>query len=122
MTTRDFVFDKAERGGETTWTIQDQLFDPAVSLAEPRLGEVEVWTFRSPTHHTVHLHLDPFQVIGRDGRLNPEDVGWKDSVRLTPNDKVSLAVRFTDYAGRYVFHCHNLEHEDMAMMANFSVS
>ena len=121
VTTRDFVFDKAERGSETTWTIQGQLFDPAVSLAEPRLGDVELWTFTSSTHHTVHLHLDPFQVVDREGGLNPEDAGWKDSVRLTPNDKVTLAVRFTDYPGRYVFHCHVLEHEDMGMMANFRV-
>ena len=123
VTTRDFVFNKAERGDETVWTIQDQLFDPTVSLAEPRLGDIELWTFTSGSgHHNVHVHLDPFQVVDREGGLNPEDVGWKDSVRLTPNKKVTLAVRFTDYPGRYVFHCHVLEHEDMAMMANFHVS
>ena len=52
----------------------------------------------------------------------PGDHGWKDTVDLLPGETCEVAVRFTDHAGRYVFHCHNLEHEDMAMMANFSVS
>jgi FtsP/CotA-like multicopper oxidase with cupredoxin domain len=42
--------------------------------------------------------------------------------RLVPGETAEVAIRFTDHPGRYVFHCHNLEHEDMAMMANFSVS
>jgi len=119
--TREFAFNRANRDGQDVRTIQEQLFDPAVNLAEPRLGDVEVWTFTSTTHHPVHVHLNPFQVIERGGGLNPEDAGWKDTVRVTPNRKVSVAIRFEDYRGKYVFHCHNLEHEDMAMMANFQV-
>ena len=45
------------------------------------------------------------------------DTGWKDTVDLRPAEVVEVAVRFSDHAGRFVFHCHNLEHEDMAMMA-----
>ena len=45
------------------------------------------------------------------------DRGWKDTVDLLPGEVVEVAVRFTDHAGRFVMHCHNLEHEDMAMMA-----
>ncbi len=48
-------------------------------------------------------------------------MGWKDTVRLTPNQAVKILVRFEGCRGKYVFHCHNLEHEDMAMMANFQV-
>ena len=66
------------------------------------------------------MHLDPFQVVSRGapGRLSRQDVGWKDTVAVRPSETVEVAVRFTDYSGRYVVHCHNLEHEDMAMMAN----
>ncbi|MFE1952638.1 multicopper oxidase domain-containing protein [Streptomyces sp. NPDC059524] len=52
----------------------------------------------------------------RPGRF---DAGWKDTVDVLPAQGVEVAVRFTDYAGRFLLHCHNLEHEDMAMMAEF---
>ncbi|MFC5002205.1 multicopper oxidase domain-containing protein [Dactylosporangium cerinum] len=76
--------------------------------------------FTSDLHHPVHLHLDPFQVLVRRGSgPGPHDAGWKDTVDLSPSESVDVAVRFTDYPGRYLLHCHNLEHEDMAMMATF---
>ena len=69
-------------------------------------------------HHPVHVHLDAFQVLRRGaGGPGPYDGGWKDTVDLRPAEVVEVAVRFTEHAGRYVLHCHNLEHEDMAMMA-----
>ena len=43
------------------------------------------------------------------------------SIDLVPGETAEIIMRFGGYPGRYVFHCHNLEHEDMAMMANFSV-
>ena len=54
--------------------------------------------------------FDPFQVVSRGapGRLSRQDVGWKDTVAVRPSETVEVAVRFTDYAGRYVVHCHNL--------------
>jgi spore coat protein A len=51
------------------------------------------------------------------GGPGPSDAGWKDTLDLRPAEVVEVAVRFTEHAGRYVLHCHNLEHEDMAMMA-----
>ena len=84
------------------------------------LGELEIWRVVSDLHHPVHVHLDPFQVVSRRGGAPaPTDAGWKDTVDVRPNEFVDLAVRFRDYAGRYLMHCHNLEHEDMAMMATF---
>ena len=66
----------------------------------------------------MHVHLDAFQVLRRgSGGPGPSDAGWKDTVDLRPAEVVEVAVRFTEHAGRYVLHCHNLEHEDMAMMA-----
>jgi FtsP/CotA-like multicopper oxidase with cupredoxin domain len=66
------------------------------------------------------VHLNHFQVISRNGSApGPYDTGWKDTVDLRPAEAIEVAVRFTDYPGKYMMHCHNLEHEDMAMMADF---
>jgi FtsP/CotA-like multicopper oxidase with cupredoxin domain len=46
------------------------------------------------------------------------DEGWKDAVLLMPGERVKLVLRFSDYAGLYLYHCHNLEHEDQGMMRN----
>jgi spore coat protein A, manganese oxidase len=117
--TRDFVFRNAE---DHTWEINGRHFDPARMDATVPLGETEVWRFTTDFHHPVHLHLEHFQVLKRnsEGR-GPFDSGWKDTIDLRPAERVAVAVRFTDHPGRYVFHCHNLEHEDMAMMANMRV-
>jgi spore coat protein A, manganese oxidase len=81
---------------------------------------VEIWRFTADLHHPVHVHLDPFQVLSRrGGDPGPHDAGWKDTVDISPSEPVEVAVRFTDHPGRYLLHCHNLEHEDMAMMAAF---
>lgn len=102
------------------WTINGKAFDPDRMDAEPALGEIEIWRFVADLHHPVHVHLDPFQVLRRGSRgPGPADAGWKDTVDLRPGEIVEVAVRFSDYAGRYLMHCHNLEHEDMGMMSAF---
>ena len=113
-------FDFRTRSQRGPWTINAGTFEPGRVDAAPTLGAVEVWSFTSDVAHPVHVHLDPFQVVSRGapGRRSAQDVGWKDTVAVRPSETVEVAVRFTDYAGRYVVHCHNLEHEDMAMMAN----
>ncbi|MDO5633822.1 MAG: multicopper oxidase domain-containing protein [Micrococcus sp.] len=69
------------------------------------------------------MHLAPFQVIGRNGNDDPGPYnhGWKDTVNLDNGGRAELLIRFDGHRGKYVFHCHNLEHEDMMMMANFEV-
>ncbi len=119
--TRSFNFTTVTRDGMTMYAIGGRLFDTEYVAANPALGSTEIWEFTSPTQHPVHIHLSPHQVLDRDGGLEPEDQGWKDTVRLAPHQKVRLIIRFDGYRGRYVFHCHNLEHEDMGMMANFDV-
>ncbi|OLB64413.1 MAG: copper oxidase [Actinobacteria bacterium 13_2_20CM_2_72_6] len=117
---RDFAFHLGRVGYQDTWLLNGKPFDPARADATPRLGDVEVWRLRSDFHHPIHLHLVMFQVLARDGRATgPYDAGWKDTVDVRPNEWVDVAARFTGYAGRYPVHCHNLEHEDMAMMGNF---
>ena len=67
----------------------------------------------------MHVHLDPFQVLARAAAGGPARGRRLEGHRgVRPSETVEVAVRFTDYAGRYMLHCHNLEHEDMAMMAN----
>ncbi|MFE9255815.1 multicopper oxidase family protein [Streptomyces sp. NPDC006879] len=122
--TRSFSLARFSEGGHWVYKINGYPFSTDRSWADVKRGDIEVWEFSSTTHHPIHLHLSPFQVWKRGGSttIRPEDVGWKDTARLEPNKKLSVLVRFDGYTGRYVFHCHNLEHEDMAMMANFRVT
>ncbi len=118
--TRSFRFRRGDVEGMSGWIIGGAPFDPDTAQARVRLGDVEVWELFADFHHPVHVHLDPFQVVSR-GISGPGafDAGWKDTIDLRPSEQARILVRFSDYAGRFVFHCHNLEHEDMAMMANF---
>jgi spore coat protein A len=106
--------------GQPHWVVNQRPFDPRRMDASVRLGQVETWRFYSDVHHPVHVHLDPFQVISRGGGDPGEfDLGWKDTIDLRPGEYADVAIRFTDHAGKFLLHCHNLEHEDMAMMAAF---
>jgi spore coat protein A len=111
---RDLTFRRAENG----WGIDNQPFDPTRGILTARLGVVEIWNVITDAHHPVHIHLTHFQVLNRRGaRSGPYDAGWKDTVDLKPAEAVTLVLRFDNFAGRFLMHCHNLEHEDMAMMA-----
>lgn len=82
--------------------------------------------------HPMHIHGVQFQVLHR--QIDPAyeeawhtlsagfvDEGWKDTVLVMPGERVQIGVRFGDYAGRYLVHCHNLEHENAGMMRNFLI-
>jgi spore coat protein A len=118
-TTRVFRF--SYRRGMTSWTINGKPFDPSRMDARPALGSTEIWQMETDFNHPLHLHLVHFRVLGHSGRPGPWDEGWKDTIDLGPGATANLLVRFDGYRGRYVFHCHNLEHEDMGMMGNFEV-
>jgi spore coat protein A len=122
---REIVFARggAQAHGMTLWTVNGEPFSTDTIVAKPRFGTTEKWTIRAKNvEHPFHIHLAPFQVIGRDGddpgRYNQ---GWKDTVNLDNGGRAELLIRFDGYRGKYVLHCHNLEHEDMTMMANFEV-
>ncbi|MBO8198090.1 multicopper oxidase family protein [Streptomyces smyrnaeus] len=119
---RQFDFRLKQVDGMRMWTVNGKPYDPGAALARPRLDTVERWRFTSDFHHPVHLHLAHFQVLARGGKSpSATDAGWKDTVDVRPYEVVDVLVRFAGYRGRYMFHCHNLEHEDMAMMADFRV-
>ena len=73
--------------------------------------------------HPMHIHGLSFQILGRSGGPGYRflDQGWKDSVLVMPGERVAVIMRFTDYKGLYLYHCHNLEHEDLGMMRNFLI-
>lgn len=120
---REWRLVRGEVHGRPGWVINGKAFDPEEMHATVPLGEVEVWRFLTDLHHPVHVHLDPFQVISRRGGIPGDfDRGWKDTVDVGPADRVDVAIRFNDYAGRYLLHCHNLEHEDRMMMAAFATT
>ncbi|GGC65697.1 multicopper oxidase family protein [Hoyosella rhizosphaerae] len=104
------------------WTINGLPFDTERDWARPRWGDIEIWRFTGVAGHPIHVHLAHAQVLSRNrGAPRPSDVGLKDTVDLGPLETTELIMRFDTYRGRYVMHCHNLEHEDMAMMANFTI-
>ncbi|CBE68404.1 MAG: multicopper oxidase domain-containing protein [Candidatus Methylomirabilis oxygeniifera] len=82
--------------------------------------------------HPMHIHGQQFQVLKRELASGFEqryasvsqgfvDNGWKDTVLVMPGEKVTILKRFDHYTGLYLYHCHNLEHEDLDMMRNFLV-
>ncbi|GAB2589353.1 multicopper oxidase family protein [Kribbella endophytica] len=119
---RDLAFRAGRMDGGHGWLIGGRPFDPARSDVTVRLGDVEIWRLVADVHHPVHLHLVGFRILSRSGKAPlPHDAGLKDTVALRPGESVELITRFDGYRGRYLFHCHNAEHEDMAMMANLEI-
>ncbi|MEW6270651.1 MAG: multicopper oxidase family protein [Thermodesulfobacteriota bacterium] len=105
------------------FTINGRTFDPGRVELGARLGTVEVWEIenRGRMDHPFHLHTYPFQVLSRNGA--PESaVLWKDVVNVRPGEVVRVAVALRDFAGRTVFHCHIVEHEDRGMMGTLEVT
>ena len=113
-----------------TWTINGQRFDPNRSDAAVPLDEVEFWRFRNEapvrfmgSPHPTHVHLAHFLILERNGKPPlVHERGWKDTVSLDNGEDVLVMLRCEQFRGRYMLHCHNLEHEDHAMMSRFDVT
>jgi FtsP/CotA-like multicopper oxidase with cupredoxin domain len=106
------------------WQINGKGFDPDRVDVKPRLGSTEIWQFTNPSNrvHPMHLHGMLFRLLERStGVVHPGDRGWKDTVGVQPGETVRLQPWFAPYPGRYVFHCHALEHGDKAMMLQLEV-
>ena len=131
-------------------TINGRVFEmDAVANDEiVRLDDLEVWEFANlegggggmgmggmmnmQMPHPMHMHAVQFQVAERkidqnfrtqydQVRAGFVDDGWKDTVLVMPGERVKVLVRFEGYAGTYLYHCHNLEHEVAGMMGNYRI-
>ena len=86
------------------------------------LGATEIWEVENLVgmDHPFHLHGFQFQVLDRDGVPEPFR-SWKDTVNVRKHESVRFVVRFDDYSGKWMFHCHILAHEDRGMMGVLEV-
>jgi bilirubin oxidase len=86
------------------------------------LGATEIWQLENPLamDHPFHLHGFQFQVLERNGVPEPFRA-WKDTVNVPKGTLVRLVVRYEDYPGKWMFHCHILDHEDHGMMGILEV-
>jgi spore coat protein A len=134
---RNFVLHKMDDPCTgSRWAINDLGWRDITEF--PLLGTTEIWSFinRSGVMHPMHMHLVLFQALDRqefvftNGVIVPvgprtpppaEEAGWKDTVKVNPNEIVRVIARFEDFTGRYPYHCHILDHEDHEMMRQFEV-
>jgi FtsP/CotA-like multicopper oxidase with cupredoxin domain len=114
------------RGGssEIQWLINGLPFDPLHPLATPKWGSAEVWTIANGGGgwvHPLHIHMEEHHVLSRTAGLQPDDNSKEDVVALGPSESVTLYRKFRTFVGPYVCHCHNLAHEDHAMMFGWTI-
>jgi FtsP/CotA-like multicopper oxidase with cupredoxin domain len=119
VVTREFSFDGMTR-------INGLEFDPNRIDFQVFFGQTELWRFTTGGNapHPIHIHGASLQMVSRSGgrgQLFPWEAGWKDTVLLLDGETAEVLIRFDAYRGRYLIHCHKLEHEDQGMMANFEV-
>jgi FtsP/CotA-like multicopper oxidase with cupredoxin domain len=132
---RTFKFDRLN--GQ--WSINGQFFDcgygndgtggesTEMFRFTVQQNSVEEWLLTNLTGdwtHPVHIHLEEHQILSRNrvAPTVPTDLGRKDVTQLHPNERVQLFFRFRDWLGKYPIHCHNVVHEDHAMMALWHVA
>ncbi|SDG84638.1 bilirubin oxidase [Paraburkholderia phenazinium] len=108
-----------------SFMINGATFDPRRITLTSRRGEVEHWSIENRTDmdHPFHLHGTQFQVLEREqggvAALEPYRA-WRDTVNVQPGETVRIAT-VQQQAGRRMFHCHILEHEDLGMMGTLKV-
>ncbi len=138
LTLREY---KSPKGESMTMLLGGKHWDMPVTET-PTLDTVEIWSLINLTEdvHPIHLHLVRFQILDRrpfdqflyfkTGELRyigapippaPAESGWKDTASAHPQMVTRIIARFEGYAGRYVWHCHILEHEDNEMMRPYEV-
>jgi spore coat protein A len=137
-----FIAEHTNKGGESMMMLLNgQHWDMPVT-ERVTLNSVEIWTIINPTDdsHPIHLHMVRMQIVDRrpydpettqmTGKFKftgpavppePYEAGWKDTIRAHGNMMTRFIVRFEGFVGRYVWHCHLLEHEDNEMMRPYDV-
>jgi FtsP/CotA-like multicopper oxidase with cupredoxin domain len=139
-----FELERGSAGGELEWLINGKVFDPtavATSLTNPaglaplaqqKKGSFNLWEIRNGGGgwvHPLHLHMEEHRTVMRNGKdvtvsspSHPDDIGREDLVALDPGESVIVYRGFRDFIGPYVGHCHNLAHEDHAMMFGWEIT
>ncbi|MBE0620097.1 MAG: multicopper oxidase domain-containing protein [Burkholderiales bacterium] len=123
--------------GHMRWGINGRTFEMEAVAPDERVrfGDTEVWEFSNRTSmmampHPMHIHAAQFRVIERLGtppglaglRAGFLDGGVKDTVLVLPGERVRVLLTFNAFRGLFLYHCHNLVHEDMGMMRNFRIA
>ena len=136
---RKFEFGRSAGTDAQPWTIKTNgesggglTMDPHRLSAAPVKGIAEIWHIKNVTDgggwsHPVHIHFEEGQILKRGGVAPPIWEKWarKDVYRIGPlsdeTDSVDIAIRFREFAGTYMEHCHNTQHEDKAMLMRWDV-
>src|SRR5713101_2362907 len=118
---RTFKFDRLN--GQ--WSINGQFMDCNTFRFTVQQNSVEEWilvNLSGDWTHPIHIHLEEHQIISRNRQPpTPVEQSRKDVTQLHPNERVRLFFKFRDWTGKYPIHCHNVVHEDHAMMALWHV-
>jgi FtsP/CotA-like multicopper oxidase with cupredoxin domain len=139
-----FEVQRGSLGGEIEWLINGKQFDPTTvatslknragktPLAQQKMGSFNLWEIRNGGGgwvHPFHLHMEEHRTMIRNGKLvppadtgHPDDISKEDLVALDPSESVVIYRGFRDFVGPYVAHCHNLAHEDHAMMFGWEIT
>jgi FtsP/CotA-like multicopper oxidase with cupredoxin domain len=123
------------------WTINGRTYEMDNVGADERVrfGTTEIWEFANlggmggmGMAHPLHVHGVQFRILSRQvdeaQRAGWEtlsagfvDEGWKDTVLVMPGERAQVLMKFADYAGLFMYHCHILEHADMGMMRDYII-
>ena len=122
---RTWVF--ARKNG--MWSINDKFVNVNSPDAHIAAGGMEIWELDNPSggwSHPVHIHFEEGHILKRfkngiEVPVPAHEKGRKDVYVLGPNEAIRLFMRFRDFPGKYVMHCHNMIHEDHAMMVRWDI-
>jgi FtsP/CotA-like multicopper oxidase with cupredoxin domain len=109
---------------KTRWEINGRTFNPAYADTHPKLGSVVTWELvnRTDVAHLMHMHLTDWYLLARNGKPPPP---WEDCLKETfflfPHERILVAGHLADHTGKFVVHCHMLDHEDHGLMSQFQV-
>jgi FtsP/CotA-like multicopper oxidase with cupredoxin domain len=118
---RSFKFDRSNG----RWTINGELWD-ATKKFEVLLNSAEIWTLEASGNwwHPVHMHFEEGRILtvnGANAQSNPRYMGRRDMYVLEGGTTMDILLKFRDFTGDYVSHCHNVVHEDHAMMHAWTI-